>query len=360
MLQVAVCGDSAIAHSVAAICGWKGHAVRLLTRSQDRWRDRLTGRSPTGEKFVAPLLLVTDDPAEALGGVDVAFVCVPHAAINAELASITPHVTEGMLVGGIPGFGGFGLLARRLREKGCVVFGTQRIPFVVRGCDYAKQVHIGAVRRQTFVGTLPAGSARPVAEFVGDLLGIRTVPVSHYLNIELSPSNSIVNPARLYSLFGLRAEGRQRSGHEFFKHWSLEASRTLLALDRELQNGRMTLPRDTSFVAPILLQYDANDEATLTDRFKGLAALYGRPIHLRQSDTGQLELDPHSHYLLEDVDIGLAIVRDILALGQAPTPLMDQILAWGDEIMANAGLQHAVRASPARFPSIESLAASLD
>lgn len=360
MLQVAVCGDSAIAHSIAAICGWKGHAVRLLTRSPAGWRDRLAGRSPTGEKFVAPLLLVTDDPAEALRGVDVVFVCVPHAAIDAELAAITPHVTEGMLVGGIPGFGGFGLLARRLRDQGCVVFGTQRIPFVVRGCDYARQVHIGAVRRQTFIGTLPAKSARPVAEFVSELLGVRTVPVSHYLNVELSPSNSIVNPARLYALFGPTPQSRHRPGHEFFRHWPLEASRMLLALDRELQSGRMALPRDTSFVAPILLQYDSNDEATLTDRFKSLAALYGRPLPLLRSDTGKLELDPQSHYLLEDLDIGLAIVRDILALGEAPTPLMDQILAWGAEVIGNAGLQHAARARPTRFASIESLAASLD
>lgn len=360
MLQIAVCGESPIAHSVAAACSVRGHAVRMLVHHPTAWRDRLRGALPDGSKFVAALALVTEDPAEALHGAEVAFVCVPHAAVTAELTRIAPHVRDGTLVGGVPGFGGFGLIAQKLINLRCCIFGTQRIPFVIQHCDVGRSVKIGGIRRQTFIGTLPAARARPVAELVEQVLGVRTVPVSHYLNIELSPSNSIVNPARLYALFATQGS-RPGVRTEFFIHWDLVASLSLLLLDGDLQQGRRLIPRDTSFVAPILLQYDANNAETLTDRFRGLKALAGRPVPTRQVD-GQVTIEPASTYLVEDIDLGLTLVRDILRLAGAQTPQMDEILRWRGSLLEAPDRQGwACRCSPAQtFGTIEALAAALD
>ena len=237
-----------------------------------------------------------------------------------------------------------------------ILFGTQRIPFVIRRCTPGRSVGIGGVRRQTFVGGMPNARARAVAELLAQVLGVSTVPVSHYLNIELSPSNSLVNPARLYALFGPDAVSPPRSGLEFFTGWDAASSRVLLALDRELQMGRLRLPRDTSFVAPILLQYDANDADTLTDRFRGLRALAGRPIPLCGEGA-----DPDSDYVREDIDHGLRLLRDVLHLAGADTPRMDAILAWRDTLPGAPPASAGPLAGPlAGFADIEALARALD
>ena len=57
---------------------------------------------------------------------------------------------------------------------------------MVRHCEPGVSVRIGGIRRQTVDATLPAESSRHVAELLEVTLGVRAVPVSHYLNIELS------------------------------------------------------------------------------------------------------------------------------------------------------------------------------
>jgi opine dehydrogenase len=360
MLQITVCGDSPIAHSVAAACSLQGHRVRVLCQDPALWGGTLRVCMPEGGRFLARIEMITSEEARAIERTDIVFVCVPHMQIEDQLRRIAPHLRAQMLVGGVPGFGGFGLLARALLPIECCIFGTQRIPFVVRHCVRGASVRIGGVRRQTFVGTLPTARARHVAELLAVALGVRTVPVSHYLNVELSPSNSIVNPSRLYALFSPLARRRPRTDEEFFADWDLSASHVLLAVDKELQEGRRRMPRDTSFVAPILLQYDANDAQMLTDQFRALSALGGRPIPVRHARQDAVELDLHSPYVLEDIDIGLTLVRGILELAGAATPQMDEILQWRASL--DATIESRVPApGPVRaFETIEALAAALD
>lgn len=362
MLTVTICGDTAIALSVAAISAANGHLVRVLSGDPTMWRPRVTFRLPGQNRRVACLERIDSRPDEALRGADVVLICVTHDLIRSWLDRIAPFVTANMLVGGVPGFGGFGVLAAQILGRRCVLFGTQRVPFVVRRHVSGQSVEVGGIRRQTFVGTIPAHAARPVAELVAETLGVRTVPVSHYLNIELSPSNSIVNPARLYALFGPNGTCPESvNSIDFFKEWDLDATNALLRMDDELQKGRALLPRDTSFVAPILLQYDSNDAHTLTDRIRRLAALHGRPLVIDRSMTRTVP-DPAASYLWEDLDIGLTTVRDILHLAGAQTQFMDAVLHWRYELLPTSG-----RAPWAGRPrvvlgggSLEELASALD
>ena len=360
MLQIAICGEGPIAQSIAAVCGWRGHRIRVWARQPRCWRDWMDVTLPDGSSFLGPLDTVTANPRVAVVGADIIFICVPHRAISPILQALEPHVDPGTLVGAVPGFGGFGLAARRAMPRVVCFFGTQRIPFVV--CSYVpgRAVTIGGIRRQTFVGTMPADSAWPVAELLRDVLGVRTVPVSHFLNVELSPSNSIVNPARLYALFGPVAKKAPRRKEEFFLDWNRSASKLLLGLDDELQAGRRFIPRDTSFVAPILLQYDANDAKTLTKRFRKLHGLANRLVPLRRVN-GRSALDLSSDYVTEDIDHGLVLMRDILRLGGASTPLMDEIIEWRFQLNQRKAFSQGVDHQLLQpFKTIESLSSALD
>jgi opine dehydrogenase len=359
MLRIAVCGEEAVAHSIAAVCGWRGHAVRVLAARPERWASCLHGSLADGSVFTGPLDDVTHDARTAVANADVVFICVRHAALAGVLGQIAPHVRADTLVGAVPGFGGFGLIARRMFPGVATLFGTQRIPFVVRRHVRGRTVAIGGIRRQTFVGTMAARRARPVAALIERILGVPTVPVSHFVNVELSPSNSIVNPARLYAMSRPRPR-HPKAEEEFFLDWDMAASRVLLALDRELQEGRRLIPRDTSFVAPILLQYDANDASTLTDRMRSLHALAGRRVPVRRT-RGAITINPRTDYVLEDIDHGIQLVRDVLRLAGASTPMMDRILEWRRLVLGSADSGRPAPPSPvAAFATIEELVSALD
>jgi len=310
---------------------------------------------PDGSALAGRLSVVTSSPREALSGADLVIICVPHSDMQRTLVQIAPHLRRDTLVGAVPGFGGFGFAARRLIPRVHCIFGTQRIPFVVRRYVSHACVEIGGIRRQMFLATMPAARALSVAELIQHIIGIPTVPVSHFINIELSPSNSIVNPARLFSLFGPSARRRPRAKEEFFRHWDTRASRTLLQIDQEVQTARRLIPRDTSFVTPILVQYDANNVATLTRRIRNLRALGGRPIPVRQS-AGEPRLDLKSTFVRDDIDRGLIVVRNILSLAGADTPVMDKIIAWRCSLGRPARPIHAAHDNE----TIESLVSLLD
>ena len=324
MLKVCVVGDGPIAHSIAGICGARMLRVNVLSKAPSMWGNHLKIQYRDQEPLIGAINTVTSDPELALHNVSIIFLCVRHYEVEKALNTINPYLKKGMLLGGVPGFGGFGFRTFKLKEAGLLLFGLQRIPFVVNGVVLGQSISISGVRRQSFVGTIPSASSESVAKLISNILGVKTVPLSNYINVELSPSNSIVNPVRLYSLFANGANAKP--GEEFFLGWDEESTRLLLNIDKEMQDGKRLIPRDTSFVAPLLFQYDANNAETLTKRFRSLTTLSGRPIPVLPGKTFQPDLE--SDYFKEDIDIGLKIQRDMLKLSGAETPLMNKILNW--------------------------------
>ena len=314
-----------MAHAVIAAAGSRGHRVRVCTRQPRSWLRIVSATLPNGNRIEGALDFATSDHRDALRDADMALVCLPHCARWKALMSMSRHLRPGMLVGALPGFGGFTFAARHILPKDTVIFGTQRIPFVARKVKYGSEVEIRGIRRQTFLGASPAGKARAVAHVFEAALGVRTVPVPHLMNIELSPSNSVVNPARMYSLFN--SPKRLLSGREeFFLDWDIQSSEILLRIDADLQASRRLLPRDTSFVAPILLQYDACDAAHLTDQFRSLRSLAGRQVPVR--GRGQARMDLASAYVTEDLDHGLPVLHEILKKAGAEASSLTSILQW--------------------------------
>jgi opine dehydrogenase len=360
VVNITVCGEGTIAHSIAAVSASRGFPVTVYTTRPALWRSEVCARLQTGEVLPGKLRGVTRDARMALRRADLVFLCGAHATRRSVLQRLASHVGRDVLVGAIPGFGGFGYAARALLPPDTVIFGAQRIPYVV-AAEGPACVGIRGVRRQTFIGTSPARHAGAASRLLGEILAVRTVAVSHFLNVELSPSNSLVNPARLHALFGSqRGRGRLSSDLEFFTDWDMRSSHLLLELDRELQEARRRIPRDTSFVAPILLQYEANDAAALTRRFRSLTTLAGRRVPLRRVGE-RYRLDPRSPYVLEDIDYGLALVHALLRLAGAQCPCMEAILAWRRTLGTATGTGPVIEQQFLRaFATIDSLAAALD
>jgi opine dehydrogenase len=362
MLNIAVYGDGGIAASIAAIACLSGHHVRYINQTIHGFQcNDLRCMLPGEYRFTAHLSLITDKPEIGLAQADIVFICVDHSEVDNAFKIIVPYLPKNALIGGVPGFGGFGILARR-HLAGHIIFGLQRIPFVVRDYTPTAGVQIGGVRRQTFVGTMPADRSPAVADLLRAVLGVPVVPMPHYLNVELSPSNSIVNPARLYTLFGSPHLGCYPSPKtEFFADWDLSSSIALLSLDRELRLACGRIPRDTCFVAPILFQYDANNAETLTHRIRGLSALHGRRIPLDTIGDKPF-IATSSSYFQQDLDIGLILLKKVFGLAAIETPLTDDIIAWRRSTVAEGHVDDWDQRSDLShfFASLDDLAEWLD
>jgi len=73
-------------------------------------------------------------------------------------------------------------------------------------------------------------------------------------------------------------------------------------------------------------------------------------------------LDLRIDYIREDIDYGMAILRDILRLAGAQTPTMDRILEWRQTLSgsrAAVGYDFRSNGVPA-FATIDELASALD
>ncbi|MDJ0629992.1 MAG: NAD/NADP octopine/nopaline dehydrogenase family protein [Rhodobacter sp.] len=361
MIRVTVIGGEGVAASICAMACLQGHTVRRLRFTGEGRRDAIHCQLPNGTTFRAKIEDVPGDAERALRGADVVFVCVRHDEVDAVLQRIAPYLSPSALIGGVPGFGSFGVLARR-RLPNNTVFGLQRIPFVVREFAFDRDLRIGGIRRQTFVGAIPNDRSQVLAALTGKTLGVPTVAVSHYFNIELSPSNSFLNPVRIYSLFANpAADELPTSTTEFFADWDARSSLLLLEIDAELQNVCRKVPRDTSFVSPILFQYEASDPAVLTQRIRSLGALHGRPVPLCTTAAG-VAPDTGTSYFREDFDFGLRGFREISRLVEVDCDLTNRILAWRDTLgHAKGAAQQAANGHPMdAFNNIEDLARDLD
>ena len=75
---------------------------------------------------------ITSSYEEAVKNADYVLITYPSFMIEETLKKIIPYLKEGTVVGVIPGFGGKEYLIDELLEKGCIFFGSQRVPSIIR------------------------------------------------------------------------------------------------------------------------------------------------------------------------------------------------------------------------------------
>ena len=78
----------------------------------------------------------------------------------------------------------------------------------------------------------------------------------NYLSVSLTPSNPILHPTRLYSIFKDYQEGMvYKNIPLFYEDWTDEASTYLIKCDKELRQILNKIKVDTSHIVPLLKHY---------------------------------------------------------------------------------------------------------
>lgn len=306
------------------------YSVRMYVRDPSRFGDLISLKDT--ERSVAydvRLDGISDDPAAVACGADVVYVCLPHFAVERAFRDIAPFVSEGCLVGVVPGSGGCEFYFDSIFGGRARLFGFQRVPFVARLIKYGHSTNLMSWKPYSVVGTLRYGDLQDACSVV-KACGLRTVQAANYLAVSLAPSNPIIHTACIYGLFsGHTVDEVYPNVKRLYEEWGDEESSNMLAMDAELHSLFEAVPNlDMSSVRPLCEHYESPDARALTRKILSIPSFKNLLSPMKAATNGGTCVDLNSRMFTEDFPFGLAIIRGFGELFGMAMPTVDKILSW--------------------------------
>lgn len=364
---LAICGGGNAAHTLAVVASQNFDGDIVWLRSSEEKAERLRqsvfskeGLQSTGviNRRADRVRVVSSDPAEVIRDADLVLISVPAFAHAAVLNRITPHLKDSALVGALPARGGFEFdITQRVSgiqpNGGRRIFGLQTLPWSTRVQHATQTIHIGALKAEVLMASLPHGEAPAVAAQLSDLLGTKILPTANFLNVTLGNPGQIIHPGLMYGWFAtwsgetyreetiprLFADASDRVG-ELVEQLSAE----VIAIARTVE-ARSKSKLDLSGVLPIhdwlRISYSTQtgDVTTVATCFR-TGPIQARKVPMREIAPGEFVPDFQYRYLGEDVPYGLTVVKAIAELADVETPSIDAVIAWAQEKLGKQYLVH--------------------
>lgn len=140
-MKVTIVGGGNIGTQFAVHCAAKGYRVTIFTSRPDefsKWLSIVDENDNVVES--GKIYLATDDERLAFYDADLIFVTVPAYLMKDIADKMLPYVKHNMKICIVPGTGGGECAFKQCIEKGCILFGLQRVPSVARLVEYGKKV----------------------------------------------------------------------------------------------------------------------------------------------------------------------------------------------------------------------------
>lgn len=329
-MNITAIGCGNVGTQFAVHCAAKGHRVTVLSAQCARIEEELSVVDKDGNVVLRGRIAgATSDPEQAIGQAELIFVTVPAFYMEQAAQWVTPYVQQGTKIGLIPGTGGGECAFRDCIDKGCVVFGLQRVPSVARLVTYGKTVCATGYRDSLHLAAIPGKATPECCRLVSEIFDMPCQALPNYLNVTLTPSNPILHTARLRCLFGDYAPGKTYpSVPLFYEEWDDASSALLFACDEEVQQLCRALPEfDLSQVRSLRLHYESETVPALTAKLRSIKSLQGLASPTVGAP-GALEPDFSSRYFTADFPYGLAILLQIAGFAGSPKKNMEQTFQW--------------------------------
>jgi opine dehydrogenase len=334
-LTVCVCGGGSLAHAVAGVIGANPLVkVNILTRRPNDWANKIVVEYLYNTVLEGTIHKISSDPKDVVSESDIVILAIPHIARKETLIKIKDFLKPDTWVGSFPGFAGFAWQARYILGPGINLFGLQRVPYVRSAKDYGSKVKISGIRARNFVAALPSGKVNIIANLLKQIMNLYIIPVPNYLNICFSRSNSVCHSARMYSLLN-KWDGKSPVSDKpikFYGDWDNEATTVFIELDNEIRHSVSKIPLDIAYAEPVLLYYEVAFKKDLTKKMKNIRAMSENYIPLIKTRKGYIP-DIKSYFFTEDLCYGLIVLKSIMLLTETPTPVMDKIILWAQNLI---------------------------
>lgn len=333
-MNIAIVGAGNIGTQIAVHCAYKGHNVTIFTSKTNLISKSLNIVNELGETILSgDITCATDDAGLAFGNADLVFVTVPAFHMSKIAETMTPHLKNGAKICLVPGSGGGEFAFKNAIDKGCVLFGLQRVPSVARLVEYGKTVCATGYRDELFVAAIPSSFVNECAQNISAIFDMKCSVMPNYLNITLIPSNPILHTTRLKTIFNDYQPNKTYADVPlFYEEWTDESSDLLLKCDNEVQEICKALNTfDLSFVKSLKIHYESENADQLTRKITSIKSFKGLKTPCVQTDGGLIP-DLNSRYFTADFSFGLTILIQISNFLGLPCPYMQSTMDWYEKI----------------------------
>ena len=381
-MKITVVGGGNIGTQFAVHSAEKGHEVTMFTSSPDHFAKHLRIEDHEGNVLhEADICGATNDPEKAFRGADMIMITMPPTMMIPLAEIIYDNTGKDMIIGFVPGNGGFELAFSRCIERGNPFFGIDRVPAIARLTERGRTVCCSGYKDRLFVGAIPSDRTEQCSALIESIYDIPCVRLPGFMALTLTPSNPILHTARLKTIFrDYRPGVTYDSLPLFYEEWDDESSELLLACDDEIQDICRALPdfglehvvserefysagtaeemtraitTEESLLGLTTPSVHAESEAV---QARGMSGLMSRrkqksekiESHMkrrrrwrerlakrrrgRAGDRPGLIPDLHSRYFTADFPYGLAVIQQIGQIAGVPLPNIDGLIEWYDGI----------------------------
>lgn len=385
--KILLCGGGNAIHVLTSYLGSKLDCeVRILTLfgdEADRLRSATSGITCTndlGEPVTGKAIAVSNNTAEVAPGCDIVIFAIPSFGHELYLTALKPYLSPGVILGAMPGEGGFDMCARYVLGNDFVsasnLFALETLPWACRIIEYGKSVEVlGTKKEIDVVVTASKGSSSDlvIAKLQG-LVGRLPVlkPACNFLAVTLMNINSVWHPTISYGFYRDKDVTKPFAQPPLFYQGADEYTGEKLAkVSDEVLNLRSVLLQrypglDLSSLHHVrewMLRSYGDDIEDTSSIYKMLLTNKGyrgltHPMKPVQTEKGQKFLPNFRYrYFTEDIPCGLIVTRGIAELAGVPTPHMDDVILWcqgvmGKEFLVNgkvAGKDLVDTRSPQRY-----------
>ncbi|MCI1269929.1 MAG: NAD/NADP octopine/nopaline dehydrogenase family protein [Ruminococcus sp.] len=328
-MKITVIGGGNIGTLMAADMAEKGHQVTMYTSKPEKWSESITVLDSDDNLLrTGNLYAIKSDIGEAVKDAEIIWIAMPAMLFSSLADKLYDAVKPGQMIGVVPGSGGAEFAFHKLIDKGCTLFGLQRVHSIARLKEYGHSVYELGRKSELQIGSIPAERAEKICEIVQGFFDIPCRALPNYLCVTLTPSNPILHTTRLYSMFKDYKNGMTYPKNIlFYEEWSDFASEMLIACDAELQQLCSAIPLELKDVVSLRVYYESQTVAAMTEKISGITAFKGITSPMKETENGWIP-DFSSRYFTADFSYGLKIIKDIAELFGVLIPNIGTVWNW--------------------------------
>jgi len=372
MMKVILCGGGNAIHVLSAYVGalpdCEVSILSLFPGEADRLNQAIPNEGIRCDNDLGPDIFgkpvsVVDQP-NVVEGADLVIFALPSFTHELYLKALKPFLKKGVILGAMPGEGGFDILAQHVLGEdfvdGSSLFALETLPWACRILEYGKSVEVLGTKKEIDVVVKPkvGGSIDDTVDVLQKIVGRAPLlnPASNFLAVTLMNINSVWHPTISYGFYRRNkdwAEGFDEAplfyqGADEYTGEKLDlVSKEVLELKRVLVEKYPGLNLDdVHHVRDWMLRSYGDDIGDKTNIYTMLNTNKGyrgltHPMITKEMPNGKTKFYPNFkyRYFSEDIPCGLIVTRGIAELAGVPMPNMDDVIMWCQEVMGKEYLK---------------------
>lgn len=299
-----------------------------------------------------PFVKAADVPDD----LDMVIFALPSFTHELYLKALKPYLKQGVTIGAMPAEGGFDLCAIHNLGSEFVrnsnLFSLETLPWACRILEYGKKVEVLGTKKQVDLIISPkhGTTKQSVTDVLHDLIGRLPAfdQADNFLSVTLMNINSVWHPTISYGFYRNKDITKPFDEPPLFYYGADEYTGDKLSdvSDEVIELGRVLLQKYPTLtldalhhVSEWMLRSYGDDIGDKTSIYTMLRTNKGyrgltHPMREVQID-GKIKYLPNFkyRYFTEDLPMGLIVTRGIAELAGVPTPHMDDVIMWCQEML---------------------------